>query len=248
MSGLSWGAGDFSGGLISRYTSTFTAVMTAQLLGLVSALALLPISGEMAPSFESVAFALVAGALGVSGLFFFYYALGRGTMGVIAPLAALIGAGVPVLLAIYNGEHVSPARLIGIILALAAVALISLPGGEVSPTERRKVRIDLAEIPLVVLAGLGFAGFFVFIGHSTADGGVFWPLTIVRTVGAVFVVVAFVVLLMRMRGSSLRKRLAAIIGVARLLDSPGSATAARRWTPTIAVGGGSLAFMMTGAF
>lgn len=183
---------------------------------------LLPLSGEAAPTMASVAFAAAAGGVGVSGLACFYYALGRGTMGVIAPLSALIGAGVPVLLAIYNGEHVSFFRLLGIVLALVAVVLISLPGGESSPTERRKVRLDIAELPLVVLSGLGFAGFFVFIEHASADGGVFWPLAVVRTVGVTMIVVGLAIALTRLGAGSLRERMVDLLGTARMRTWPGS--------------------------
>ena len=181
---------------------------------------LLILSGEAAPSLESVAFAAAAGVVGVAGLACFYYALGRGTMGVIAPLAALIGAGVPVLLAILGGEHVSLSRLAGIALALVAVVLISLPGGETSPTERRKVRLEIAELPLVLLAGLGFAGFFVFIGRASADGGVFWPLTVVRTMGVALVMVGLAFVLLRRRETPLRERIGVALGVARLRTWP----------------------------
>ena len=208
--------------MISRFTSTFTAVFTSQSVGLAGALVLLSLSGEAAPSLESVAFAAAAGLTGVAGLACFYYALSRGTMGVIAPLAALIGAGVPVLLAIYGGEHVSFGRLTGIVLALVAVVLISLPGGETSPTERRKVRLEVAELPLVLLAGLGFAGFFVFIGRASADGGVFWPLTVVRTVGVALVVFGLVFALLRGREMPLRERMGLVLGVARLRTWPSS--------------------------
>ncbi|MEP7361362.1 MAG: EamA family transporter, partial [Chloroflexota bacterium] len=150
ISALSWGAGDFSGGVISRYASTFTAVAAAQILGLIGALVLLPFSGEPPLSATALGFAALAGSFGVSGLVCFYYALGRGTMGAVAPIAALIGAGGPVVLAIYNGEHVSTARLAGIGLALVAVVLISLPGGEKSAAEKRNLRLDLGELPIVV--------------------------------------------------------------------------------------------------
>ncbi|MEA2676861.1 MAG: hypothetical protein QOJ81_1002 [Chloroflexota bacterium] len=221
MSGLSWGAGDFAGGLISRYASTFTAVFTAQVLGLVGMALLLPFSGEPVPSLQAVGFSAVAGVLGVCGLACFYYALGRGTMGAIAPAAALIGAGGPVLLAIYNGEHVSTARLVGIIVALIAVVLISMPGGTSSPTGKRRLRIDLGELPLVVLAGLGFAGFFVFIGHGTAEGGVLIPLAVVRAAGVTLVLIGFAYLMSRKRGPSLRGRASEVLGIARMRQWPG---------------------------
>jgi drug/metabolite transporter (DMT)-like permease len=194
--------------------------MTAQVVGWVGTLLLLTASGEAAPSIQSVLFAAAAGGVGVAGLACFYYALGRGTMGVVAPLAALIGAGLPVLLAIYNGEHVSLARLAGIGLALAAVVLISLPGGETSSSERRRVRIDLADLPLVVLSGLGFAGFFIFIERASAGGGLWWPLTVVRTVGVAMVVLGFGYAVARARAASLRERAADVLGAARLQTWP----------------------------
>ena len=196
--------------------------MTAQVVGLLGTLLLLPFAGEGLPDSESVAFAVLAGASGVSGLVCFYYALGRGTMGVIAPIAALIGAGAPVLLAIYNGEHLSNYRLTGIILALVAVVLISLPGGESSTSEKRRVGIDMTELPIVVLAGLGFAGFFVFIDQATADGGVLLPLAVVRTVGVAMVLVGFTFLLLRMPAAPLRQRASELLGIPRLRSWPGS--------------------------
>ncbi len=220
LSALSWGAGDFCGGLISRYTSTFSAVFTAQFVGWIGTLVFVAAAGEAAPTSETVIFGATAGAFGVSGLVCFYYALGRGTMGVIAPLAALIGAGVPVLLAIYNGELVSLVRLGGIGLALAAVVLISLPAGEKTADERRRVRIALADLPLVVLSGLGFAGFFVFIGHATAGGGLWWPLTIVRTTGVAMVMAGFGYLMLRARPAPLRERIGHILGTQHLHRLP----------------------------
>ena len=196
--------------------------MTAQVLGLIGLTLWLPFSGEALLDGEAMGFAVIAGACGVSGLFCFYYALGRGTMGVIAPISALIGAGGPVLLAIYNGEHVSTFRLGGIILALVAVVLISLPAGESSVAGQRRVRLDLRELPVVVLSGLGFAGFFVFIGHATVDGGVLWPITVVRLVGVAMVSIGFVFLLVRMREGSMRARASDLLGIHRLRSWPGS--------------------------
>jgi drug/metabolite transporter (DMT)-like permease len=221
ISALSWGAGDFCGGLISRYASIFTAMVTVQSVGLAGALVLLAASGEAAPPPEALVFAAIAGAVGVGGLACFYLALGRGTMGIVAPLAALIGAGVPVMVAVMGGEQVSAGRLAGIGLALAAVVLISLPGGESTPDERRALRIDLAELPLVVLSGLGFAGFFIFIDRAAASGGeLWWPLAAVRTVGLTMVLLGVVLALLRARGATVRQRAAHVLGIGRLRRWP----------------------------
>ena len=202
--------------MISRYSSVFTAIVTTQLVGLAGTLILLVASAEPLPGTSSLLYAAAASVVGVTGLGLFYHALSRGTMGVIAPLAALIGAGLPVLLAIYNGEQVPALRWSGIVIALGAVVLISLPGGERTSGERRRRRVDLGELPLVVLSGLGFAGFFIFIDRATSAGETWWPMTVVRTVGTMMVLGATAIAILRADGPSLRERAVHVLGVRRL--------------------------------
>jgi drug/metabolite transporter (DMT)-like permease len=216
LSGLAWGVGDFSGGLISRYSSVLTAMATTQLAGLAGTLVLLVASAEPLPGITSLAYAALASSVGVVGLGCFYYALSRGSMGVIAPLAALIGAGLPVLIAIVGGEQVSAARLAGIVIALGAVVLISLPGGERTSGERRRLSIDLGELPLVLLSGLGFAGFFIFIDRATAGGETWWPMTVVRLVGCSLVLGATAVAILSADGPSVADRVVHVLGLRRL--------------------------------
>ena len=179
-------------------------------------LLLLVTSAEPLPATSSLLYAAAASVIGVTGLGFFYYALSRGTMGVVAPLAALIGAGLPVLLAVFGGEQVPALRWAGIVMALGAVVLISLPGGERTSGERRRLRIDLGELPLVVLSGLGFAGFFIFIDRATSAGETWWPMTVVRAVGASLVLGATAVAILRADGPSLRERVVHVLGLRRL--------------------------------
>jgi len=65
----------------------------------------------------------MAGAL---GLLSFYAALSTGTMGVVAPIAA-VGAAIPVLLGVLTGEQPSPVAWAGIAVALLGVILASGP-------------------------------------------------------------------------------------------------------------------------
>lgn len=174
------------------------------------------------PSQASLAWSAAAGASGVIGLGCFYYALSRGTMGVIAPLTAVIGAGVPVVLDLLGGADISLARLLGMGVALAAVVLISLPPRNAeTPGEEWHVRLDVAELPLVVVSGLGFAGFFLFIDQASADGSVWWPLGVVRVVGLVGVVAALVAIASRRSLSgSFGERIAQSLAIARLRSTP----------------------------
>ncbi|HEV3484405.1 MAG TPA: EamA family transporter, partial [Vicinamibacterales bacterium] len=164
--------------------------------------------------------AVLAGVSGVVGIGFFYVALARGTMGVVAPLSALIGAGLPVLVAVAGGEHVSTVRLGGIALALVAVVLISLPSRGTAEPDRRKARIDIGELPFVILSGLGFAGFFIGIDRASAAGATWWPLVIVRVVGVVVVVAVIAWLVARGDPrASVRSRTESALGIDRLRAS-----------------------------
>ena len=187
---------------MSRYTSVLSAMLASQGLGLIGVTLLLLVSAEASPPTESFAWAFFAGLSGVAGLGFFYLALARGSMGVVAPLAALIGAGVPVLVAIVSGEATSLSRILGILMALLAVVLISLPARASAESQQRAVRIDLAELPVVVLAGLGFAGFFLGIDRASATGATWWPLAVVRVAGLLLVVAAIVVFAGRRRSGA----------------------------------------------
>ena len=177
------------------------AVFASYGIGVVGTLVLLAISAEPAPALASLLWAAAAGASGLIGVGCFYYALSRGTMGVVAPLAALIGAGVPVLFDLYLGGALPELRLVGMVVALVAVVLISLPSGERTVDDRRRHRIDLAELPFVIASGLGFAFFFLFIDQASAGGAVWWPLATVRVVGFAMVVVFGLVLMLRAQGS-----------------------------------------------
>ena len=158
---------------------------------------------------------MLAGGGGIIGLGAFYLALARGTMGLVAPLAALLGASLPVAFAFISGEQVGPLRLVGIVVAIVAVVPISLPGGERDAEERRQARLDMRDLPLVVVSGLGFAAFYILMDGARAAGGeLWWPLVAVRTTGLLAVLLALGVLLARARGESVGRRLSGVLGFA----------------------------------
>jgi drug/metabolite transporter (DMT)-like permease len=216
LSAVSWGTGDFGGGLISRYSSALTGVATSEGVGLIASVLIAIVAGEPLPSAGSFEWSLAAGVAGVIGLGAFYYALSRGTMGVVAPLAALIGAGLPVVVGLAAGEELDLSRGVGMTVALVAVVLISLPGGEKTIDERRLVRIDIGQLPFVVTSGLGFGVFFISLDEATTAGEMWWPLVIVRLVGLALIGVAIVVGVSRGRQRTWRSRTEAVLGLAKL--------------------------------
>jgi drug/metabolite transporter (DMT)-like permease len=171
---------------------------------------------EPFPSTEGVIWALMAGGAGVIGLGAFYYALSRGTMGVVAPLTAVIGAGLPVMVGIVSGDQVDLSRAAGFVTALVAVVLISLPGGQRTTDEKRLVRIDLRQMPYVVISGVGFGIFFIGLNQSTMSGGTWWATVLVRAAGLVLVVIAIVIALTRARERTVRRRADVVLGLPKL--------------------------------
>jgi drug/metabolite transporter (DMT)-like permease len=166
------------------------------------------------PPAAALGWSFAAGLSGIIGLGAFYVALSRGTMGLIAPLSALIGASLPVLVSYMRGDQIGDLRLVGIFLAIAAVVLISLPGGEQTADERRQARVDLRDLPLVLLSGLGFAGFYLMMDEAYLAGGeLWWPLVAVRSAGLIVIVAVTVALFARRRERSAAERLRGTLGL-----------------------------------
>ena len=177
-----YGTADFLGGVAARRTSALAVTVLAHVVGLallVVALAVLPAAH---PTPGDLAFGAAAGALGGIGLILFYRALAAGTMSVVAPVAALFGAALPVTVGVALGEHLSAPALVGIAIAVAAVALVSRE----DPVDAAARPRSAAHHPLVlaVLAGVAFGGFFVMLSRTHPAAGL-WPLLSARVVSIV---------------------------------------------------------------
>ena len=122
---ISWGAGDFSGGLATRRAQVLSVVIGAYVVGLIMLIALAFIWSEPFPSTLDLMWGSVAGLAGAVGLVAFYQALAVGRMGIVAPIAAMLSAAVPVLFGALIEGLPAPIQLIGFVLAFIAVGLIS---------------------------------------------------------------------------------------------------------------------------
>src|SRR5580765_2639050 len=100
MSALSWGCGDFGGGITSKRAPVLGVVLVVELVGAALAATLALASGEGAPTPTSLAIAVAAGLLGITGLVSLYRGLAVGRMGVVAPVTGVLSAGVPVVVGI----------------------------------------------------------------------------------------------------------------------------------------------------
>jgi drug/metabolite transporter (DMT)-like permease len=121
-----WGGADFLGGLMSRTRRAHAVVAGSQACGLVAVGLVALVTGAWHGSTAWLVWSVLAGLVGAAGLVCFYTALGCGTMGVVSPIAAL-GAIVPVLLGLAQGENPSAVVVVGLVLALAGVVTASGP-------------------------------------------------------------------------------------------------------------------------
>jgi drug/metabolite transporter (DMT)-like permease len=176
-----YGASDFLGGLASRKTSVFGVVALSQMTGLVALLALLPwLGGPVGPA--DLTWGAAAGLAGAAGLVVFFRTLARGVMSVIAPVTALTAAAVPVLVGLAGGDRIDFWAAAGIVLALAAVVLVSAEGGLSALRSARP-----ASLAPALLAGSMFGLFFVLLDRTSDDSGL-TPLVTARLASVVLVV------------------------------------------------------------
>ena len=148
-------------------------VLASQSVGLLAAIAAVLLSGERFPGGETLAWGAAAGVAGASGLYAFYRALASGQMALVAPLTAVIGAGVPAAVGIVRGDQLTAWQLGGMACGLVAIVVVSWPGRAGSHAGPATIRL----LPLIVIGGLGFAGFFLAIHQAMSVGGTtWWPL------------------------------------------------------------------------
>ena len=208
-SALSWGTGDFCGGLASRQGRAFSVVMVAEFTGALLLVALGVVTREALPTAATTLGAAGAGLVGVIGLAALYTGLGRGQMGIMAPLSAVIAGSVPVLAGLWYHGLPSPLQLAGFAVALAAVWLLAGSG---------EVRADGVQLGLALTAGLGFGFYFVLIELVSREG-VYWPLAAARAVAGLALVA---VLLARRQPLLPGRKALPLAAVAGLFDAGGN--------------------------
>ncbi|MBK5305687.1 MAG: EamA family transporter [Frankiaceae bacterium] len=126
LSSCLWGLSDFLGGTASRRLPVASVLGLSQLTALVLLVPLAVATGALDAPRDYAVPAAIAGAVGICALGMFFRALSIGTMGVVAPVAAL-GVAVPVVVGLARGESPSAWQLAGIVVAVVGVVLASGP-------------------------------------------------------------------------------------------------------------------------
>ena len=208
---LSWGVGDFLGGVKARVLSPLTVLAASQPFGLAALAIAVVVRGTGIPD-DEVAWAALAALFGTVGLFAFYRGMAAGAISVVTPIAAL-AAGIPVIWGVaVSGDRISGLQSIGFIAAIGGSVAASL--------ERRTKRTQVATgVGWAVLAMLMFGAYYLPM-HAASTQDWLWPAFLFRCTSVTLV--WSVVLLRRARPTGLRGHWPALIAIG-LLDTGGNA-------------------------
>lgn len=175
---FTFGISDIAGAMAARRSSAVRVSLGLEIAGLPVLLVAVLFTSGVASS-EALLLGALAGIVGDLGLILYLRAMATGPVGVISPLAALVGAGVPVAWGVaIVGDRLSALQVLGVLLGLAAVVLVAWKPG--TPLRGQGLRGPLVAMGSGVLFGL----FFVVIDATPADSGL-WPLVSARVAGIV---------------------------------------------------------------
>jgi drug/metabolite transporter (DMT)-like permease len=179
-----FGSGDFIGGRASSSASTVAVLVVAQACSVVGALVVaLLVHAEVAG--VDLAYGALAGATNVIGLGLLYRGLAAHAAGVVAPIAAVVGAVVPVTWALVRGENPSAVVLLGCAVAIVAGGLVAR-----EPDDDASGSIARGSLQAVA-AGLALGSSLVLFAETSSRSGQ-WPVAAARLSALLLVSIAAV--------------------------------------------------------
>lgn len=162
------GAGDFFGGLAARRAPVALVGFVGQMIGLIVVAAIVLLGAERF-THRPFIIGVSAGACGSIALLSLYRGLAIGRVAIVAPLSAVLGALLPVVIAIITGHDFGVMKWIGIVAGLVAVYVLSLPGSE-EGSENKETGLVHA-----IAAGVSLAFFYMLLGNKETHGSI-WTL------------------------------------------------------------------------
>lgn len=174
---ICWGICDFIGGSQSRQVGAYGMTLGTFCCGL---LFMLPVAigfSEAPMNWSGWLWCMLAGAFDAIGILLLYLSMTMGRLSLAAPVSAITAAALPVLFGVLTQGMPKPTIFLGLLLALAAVWMVSQEQNT-SPSER----IRLAELKLPLLSG-SCLGIFLIMMHTGSNHAMLWPMVAVRLGG-----------------------------------------------------------------
>jgi drug/metabolite transporter (DMT)-like permease len=192
---VGYGVGDFVGGMLSRrmHFAVVSVASGAAALLVMSAIVLL--AAPATPEGPALLWGAMAGiGMGLGSLALFR-GLGRGRMGVVAPVSAVTAAAIPVIVGVVLGDRPTALAWIGVALSLPAIWFVSAHDDEATGSSPGISGPGLAaSVTDGVLAGVGFALLFIGLGFA-GDASGLWPVLASEVAALVVMGIAVVAML-----------------------------------------------------
>jgi drug/metabolite transporter (DMT)-like permease len=183
---VSWGIGDFLGGLKSRELRPVAILIVAQPIGGALLGIWVAVRGQGPPGSE-VLWACVAAVFGTIGLIAFYRGMAAGALSIVAPIAGA-GAAIPVIWGLARGDHPSVYQELGFAAALVGVVLASFEGRPL----RRQAAVA-AGVGWAAIAMLAFGGYYIPM-HAASQGDFLWAAFVFRLTSTTMIAAAWLAL------------------------------------------------------
>jgi drug/metabolite transporter (DMT)-like permease len=184
LASIGWGFSDFGGGVTSRRAPVLGVLGGSQAASLLVGVPLLLAAHEPAMRPGDFAISVVGGILGSSGLVLLYRGLSAGRMAVVAPVAAVLTAAIPVAFGFITEGLPSVVALVGIGVAVVSVILVSQPSEDADGRP--------SGLPYAVGAGTLF-GLFTVLVSRLDDAFILSPLIVIR-VASIAMIGAWIVI------------------------------------------------------
>ncbi len=172
VASIAWGSADVAGGVGSRRVGSVRVIAITYPAGaiILTLFALYVVPGTI--DRDVILLSLATSLVGTLGMVLLYGALAVGPMGIVSPLTAIGGAGIPVIAGLLRGEPLTLLFAVGALLALAAVILVSRESGP-------HAKVTTRALLLAGGAGLAIGLFLTALGIAPESSGV-WVATISR--------------------------------------------------------------------
>ncbi|HEY0071558.1 MAG TPA: DMT family transporter [Chloroflexia bacterium] len=210
-SALTWGAGDFTGGLATRRANPYSIVAVSQGVGLLLLLGLALLLGEPLPPQIDLVWGALAGLMGAVAVLLLYRALAMGQMGIAAPITAVLAAIAPVIFSAFTEGAPSAMQLAGFAVAVLGVWLLSRPSGPLGSPRG---------IGVAVLAGVAIGAFLILL-QQAGTTALYWPLVSARV--AALAMMVPLALLNRRAGAFPGPRVLPLPVMSGVMDAAGNA-------------------------
>ena len=197
IAAFGYGLGDFIAGMLSRRMHFAVVAVLAGIAALATTIVAVAGLTPVQPTRDALLWGAASGVGTALGTLALFRGLGRGRMGIVAPVSGVTAAAIPVMVGVFLGDRPGLIAWVGVALAVPAIWLVS--GAEhdehddpaAPTTSGPRLATSVSD---GFLAGIGFAVLFIGLDFA-GDGSGLWPVLANELACLVVFVIALLALL-----------------------------------------------------